>query len=223
MPLQTKNGKRREVEFVSNVYEEGNQQVIQCNIRDITERKRIENERDRFFALSMDMLCIANLDGFFQQVNPAFERSLGYSEEDFLFKPIPNFLHPDDQSALMAEYARLATGRPTNNLENRWRCKDGSHKWVAWSYFPVVEEGIAYGVGRDISERKAAEETLERVAEAVRGSELRYRRLFESARDGILILDNADRRITDANPYMTELLGYTLDEFLGKDSGKSVC
>lgn len=177
LPLKTKDGKCREVEFVSNVYTEGDDQVIQCNIRDITRRRRIEKERDRFFTLSIDMLCIADLTGFFKRVNPAFEQILGYTAEELLSSPIFTFLHPADRAALIAEYASLATGGPpTTNLENRWRCKDGSYKWVAWSYFPIAEEGIAYGVGRDITRRKLSEEAL-------RESEQRFLALVTASSD----------------------------------------
>jgi PAS domain-containing protein len=63
----------------------------------------------------------------------------------------------------------------------------------------------------------------QKVLEALQHSELRYRRLFESAREGILIFDAADQKITDANPAMIELLGYSRDELLGKDSGSLDC
>jgi PAS domain S-box-containing protein len=129
-------------------------------MRDMTERRKIEEERDRFFRLSVDMLCIAGLDGYFRRVNPAFGQALGYTEEELLAAPVFDFVHPEDREATIANYERLALGEPTTNLENRFRCKDGSYRWVGWSYFPVPEEGLAYGVGRDTTDRKRIHEVL---------------------------------------------------------------
>jgi PAS domain S-box-containing protein len=129
-------------------------------MRDMTERRRIEEERDRFFKLSVDMLCIAGLDGYYRRVNPAFVQALGYEEAELLAAPVIDFVHPDDREATLAEFEKLARGEPTANLENRFRCKDGAYRWVGWSYFPVPEEGLAYGVGRDMTERKRIYEVL---------------------------------------------------------------
>jgi PAS domain S-box-containing protein len=129
-------------------------------MRDMTERRRLEEERDRFFKLSVDMLCIAGLDGYLRRVNPAFGHTLGYTEEELLSAPVFDFVHPEDRDATVADYEKLARGEPTTNLENRFRCKDGSYRWVGWSYFPVPEEGLAYGVGRDMTERKRIHEVL---------------------------------------------------------------
>jgi PAS domain S-box-containing protein len=134
-------------------------------MRDMTERRRIEEERDRFFTLSVDMLCIAGLDGFYRRVNPAFGHALGYTEEELLATPVLDFVHPEDRDATRADYEKLARGEPTTNLENRFRCKDGSYRWVGWSYFPVPEEGLAYGVGRDMTERRRIHEVLSLRAE----------------------------------------------------------
>jgi PAS domain S-box-containing protein len=134
-------------------------------MRDMTERKRLEEERDRFFTLSMDMLCIVGLDGYLRRVNPAFEKTLGFTAEEMLAVPIFDFLHPEDRPILKAEYMKLSTGEPTTYLENRSRCKDGSYKWVGWTYFPVPEEGLAYGVGREVTKRRQMEETLKLRAE----------------------------------------------------------
>ena len=121
-------------------------------MRDVTEKRRLEAERDRFFTLSMDMLCIVHLEGYFLRTNPAFERVLGYSAEELQHRPVFDLMHPDDREAAIKEYAKLRTGEPTRSLENRCRCKNGEYKWVAWSYYPVPEEKLGFGVGRDISD-----------------------------------------------------------------------
>jgi PAS domain S-box-containing protein len=134
-------------------------------MRDMTEWKRLEEERDRLFTLSMDMLCIAGLEGYFKRVNPAFEKAFGYSAEELLARPIFDFIHPEDQPALKAEYVKLSTGEPTTYLENRCLCRDGSYKWVGWTYFPVPQDGLAYGVGREVTKRRQMEDALRLRAE----------------------------------------------------------
>jgi PAS domain S-box-containing protein len=134
-------------------------------MRDMTEWKRLEEERDRLFTLSMDMLCIAGLEGYFKRVNPAFEKTFGFSPEELLSRPIFDFLHPEDVPALKAEYVKLSTGEPTTYLENRCLCKDGSYRWVGWTYFPVPQDGLGYGVGRDVTKRRQMEDALRLRAE----------------------------------------------------------
>ncbi len=134
-------------------------------MRDMTERNKLTEERDRFFALSMDMLCIVHLDGRFQRVNPAFQKVLGFSEEELLAASVFALLHPDDRPATLQQYERLAAGQPVPFMENRLRTKEQSHRWVAWSYFPVPEDGLAFGVGRDMTELRQMHEVLRLRAE----------------------------------------------------------
>jgi PAS domain S-box-containing protein len=134
-------------------------------MRDMTERNRLTEERDRFFALSMDMLTIVNLDGRFQRVNPAFQKVLGFSEEELLTMSLFELVHPDDRAKTISEYEKLAAGKSTKSMDNRLRSKDGTYKWVAWSYFPVPEDGLAFGVGRDVTELRKIQEVLRLRAE----------------------------------------------------------
>jgi PAS domain S-box-containing protein len=143
-------------------------------MRDLTESRRLERERDQLFSLSVDMLCIVRLDGFFERVNPAFLKALGYSEQELLSKPIFELLHDDDKEGTKLEYVKLRLGEPTRNLENRFRCKDGSFRWIAWSYFPVAEQGVAYGVGRDTTEVRLMHEALkQRAAELEQANQVK--------------------------------------------------
>jgi PAS domain S-box-containing protein len=129
-------------------------------MRDMTERNKITQERDRFFTLSIDMLCIVHLDGRFQRVNHAFQQVLGFSEEELLDMSVFENIHPDDREKTRNGYKRLAAGEPVTLMENRLRTKDGTYKWVAWSYFPVPEDGLAFGVGRDMTELRQIHEVL---------------------------------------------------------------
>ena len=132
---------------------------------DITERRRIQAERDRFFTLSLDMLCVADFEGFFRQLNPAWERTLGFAIGDLTARPFLEFVHPDDRDATSAEAGKLSTGDKTVAFENRYRCSDGSYRWLLWSATASTEEGLIYAVARDITERKRAEDLMRRARE----------------------------------------------------------
>ncbi|HZY85990.1 MAG TPA: PAS domain S-box protein, partial [Gemmataceae bacterium] len=130
--------------------------------RDVHERKRAEEDRDRFFTLSLDMLCIADFNGRFTRLNPAFERTLGYPLEELLARPYIDFVHPDDREATRAAVARLASGGDVVSFENRYRCRDGSHRWLLWTATPFTSQGLIYAAARDITERKQTEAALAR-------------------------------------------------------------
>lgn len=114
------------------------------------------------FNLSLDMLCVANLDGYFKIVNSAFETTLGHSMQMLLETPFIEFVHPDDIASTLQAVAQLSTGEPIAYFENRYRCKDGSYKCLAWTSVPVTHKGFLYAVARDITEKKRAEEEARR-------------------------------------------------------------
>jgi PAS domain S-box-containing protein len=130
--------------------------------RDLTERKQAE-ELDRFFTLSRDLLCTAGFDGYFKRVNPSWEKALGYSQEELLSRPYFDFIHPDDRDATIAEAQKIAAGQETVWFENRYRAQDGSYRWLMWTAAPSREKQIIYAAARDITDRKQAEEEVQRV------------------------------------------------------------
>ncbi len=113
---------------------------------------------DRFFALSLDLLCIAGLDGYFRRVNPSWTRVLGWSEAELLSRPVADFMHPEDRERTLQARARLAKGIPVIGLENRYLCKDGSFRWLSWQSSLHDEAGLVIAVARDITERRQSDE-----------------------------------------------------------------
>lgn len=185
---QTKAGKVFPVEIYTSFFRSDGNEYIWAHVDDITEKvaardeitelnraleKRVSQRTaemntaqqglQRVFDLSVDMLCIATLEGQFLRVNPAFGQTLGYADEELLAKPYLEFVHPDDREATLAVMReKLGTGEEVLNFENRYRHKDGSYRWLRWTSRPVVEDGVTYATARDITEEKLAAAELVR-------------------------------------------------------------
>ncbi len=121
-------------------------------------RRRAADELERFFDLSLDLLCVASLDGYFLRLNPAWQRVFGYSDDELCASPFLDFVHPDDRDATVAALGELTTGGRVVAFENRYRARDGSYRWLEWTATPYVHESAVYAVARDITDRKRAEE-----------------------------------------------------------------
>ncbi len=126
-------------------------------------QRRAEQELVRFFDLSVDLFCIAGLNGYFQRMNENFPRRLGFTAEQLKAQRFIELVHPDDRQQTLTEIARLSRGELTSDFLNRYRCADGSYLWLEWNARAVPEEGAIYAVGRDVSERVAAAELRQRL------------------------------------------------------------
>jgi PAS domain S-box-containing protein len=118
---------------------------------------------ERFFDLSIDMLCIAHFSGYFKRLNRAWEKTLGFSREELQSKPMFEFVHPEDRQRTVDQNRSVRTGGQALAFENRYLCKDGSYRWLLWNATPDVDHRLIYSVARDITERKRAEEERERL------------------------------------------------------------
>jgi PAS domain S-box-containing protein len=135
---------------------------------------------ERFFDLSVDMLCLAGVDGYFKVLNQAWTDTLGYQDGELLSRPFVEFVHPDDRQATIEATSHVAGGRKLISVRNRYRCKDGTYKWLAWTAAPAMSDGTIYASARDVTEELAAEHEG-----ALHCEEQRARVLAVMADDGV--------------------------------------
>ncbi|OKH32714.1 hypothetical protein NIES2101_40510 [Calothrix sp. HK-06] len=150
----------------------------------------------RFFTLSPDLYCIIGRDGLIIQVNPAFEKILGFAEEEVLGKSYIAFVHEDSAPATVEAFSKLESGI-TARYHNGYKCKDGSYKWVEWIVQPVLEEGVMYAVGRDFTELHQVIEERER---------------FFSVGTDLLSIGTFDGSLIWVSPSWEKTLGWTAEE-----------
>jgi PAS domain S-box-containing protein len=162
---------------------------------------------NRFMDLSVDMFCVAGFDGFFKNLNPSFEKTLGFTTKELMAKPYIEFIHPDDHPTTVVEKDGLKEGKVTFAFENRYLCKDGSYKWLLWNAVSVSEQEAIYAVARDITERKRVEALL-------RESEERHRKLFENNPHPTWVFDRETLRFLAVNAAAVRKYGYSREEFL---------
>jgi PAS domain S-box-containing protein len=122
--------------------------------RGILRRRRAERQVDDIFDLSLDLLCVAGVDGYFKRVNPAFERTLGYTSAQLLSRPIVDFVHPDDRAATRHAIDSLARDEAVDRFSNRYVRSDGEVRWLEWSTRVVPERGLMYAAARDVTENR---------------------------------------------------------------------
>jgi PAS domain S-box-containing protein len=128
------------------------------------ELEAARQELDQFFSMSIDLHCIAGVDGRFKRMNPAWEQTLGWTTADLTSVPYIDLVHPDDVGATTAEASKLAQGGTTISFENRYRCKDGTYRWLNWKSAALPDRGLLYGTARDVTEQKRAARELQQHA-----------------------------------------------------------
>jgi PAS domain S-box-containing protein len=177
---------------------------------DITESQRTKTELARLFDMSLDMICIADIaTATFVKVNPAFTRTLGYSVEELLGRPFLEFIHPDDVDATAAVVAeKLRRGDEVINFKNRYRCKDGTYRWLSWTSHPDPQKGITYAIAHDITEEQAAADSCAALA-------AQWQTTFDAVNDCIWVLDD-EWTVIQANKATVANLGVTAAQTIGR-------
>ncbi|HOB31677.1 MAG TPA: PAS domain S-box protein [Verrucomicrobiota bacterium] len=132
----------------------------QRELAEAADRLDTETRRNRFFTLALDLLGIADFNGYLLQINPAWEKALGYTEEELKARSGLELAHPDDREAMRQQFERLKRDGLPVYFEARYEHKDGSWRWLGWTAAPFASEHLIYIFARDITSRKAAEEEI---------------------------------------------------------------
>ena len=149
----------------------------------------ITNENyETFFNLNLDLACIASAEAKFLKINSAWEATLGYTQEEMLSTSYLDFVHPDDLKNTLHEVEKLTKGQTVINFQNRYRCKDGSYRWLDWNASPSKGEPLVYAIARDITESKKAKDDL-------RQREIELNEAQRMAHVGSWTLDVATNRV----------------------------
>lgn len=140
-------------------------EALEARVRERTrELTYSREEMDQFFAMSLDLLSIADLHGRFTRVNPAWENVLGWSSADLTASPYVNLVHPEDVASTLRESEKLAAGGAVVNFENRYRCKDGGYRWLSWKAVANPDRELIYATARDVTDEKRAARDLQHYA-----------------------------------------------------------
>jgi PAS domain S-box-containing protein len=176
--------------------------------RQIRARQRAVADLDRFFAVSPDMLATADFNGYFTRLNPMWSDTLGWTVGELLHEPYINFVHPDDRDATLAAAVRqTGEGKPVISFNNRYRCKDGSYRWLQWSSAPSRDR--LFASARDITPIRETETAL-------RDSGARYRSVIDNMAEGVIVIDQRGR-VESFNGAAERIFAYQASEVIGQD------
>jgi PAS domain S-box-containing protein len=172
--------------------------VIETTDR-VLARQRLQDDRNRLWTLSQDLLLVAAHDGVITAVNPTASRMLGWAEAEMIGRPIADFIHPDDLASTTAEIEKLAHGHTTLAFENRYRTRDGAYRLLAWTAAPDAER--IHAIGRDITEERQLARDRERI--------WNLSPVLKAVTDDSGV-------ISEVNPAWTAVLGWTREESIGR-------
>lgn len=162
-----------------------------------------EDVENRFFTNSLDMLCYMDFSGHFKRLNPAWERTLGFTREELMSKHFIEFVHPDDRERTLQQNASVRAGGQAEAFENRYVCKDGSYRWFRWNAAPDSRDKVIYSVARDVTESKLAGEERDRLLAELQATMAELRTL-----QAILPICAYCRKIRDDNNYWQSVEEY---------------
>ena len=209
-PIQLPDGRTEWIEWEIKPWREESGEIggAILHTRFVSDRVKAEVSWGEIFQNSPSMICLAGFDGYFQHLNPAWERTLGWRLEELKAKPFLEFVHPRDLEASLEIVREIDAGKQIVGFENRYLCKDGTYKWLAWTATGLFDGEKIYAVARDVSDRKQAvaqlkhhQELLQQVLDTTPNW------LFVKDREGVYLV---------ANRALAEGLGMTPEDIIGK-------
>jgi PAS domain S-box-containing protein len=165
--------------------------------------RKVQELEERFFAISIDLLCFLDFNGYFKRLNPAWERTLGFTVEELMSRPFIEFVHPDDRERTLKQNKAVRGGGQALGFENRYLCKDGSYRWLLWNAAPDSDELVIYSVARDVTDQKRAQEEREQLLGELQQALAEVRSLQE-----ILPICSYCKRIRDDAHYWQHVESY---------------
>lgn len=202
------------IDTVSKKLDEKQNKALSLLAAEVTNLISIRRQKDelkyfeKLFNLTNDLICLANTDGFFKKINPAFAELLGFDASYILEREFLDLIHPEDKESTMNEVAKLKSGITTINFVNRFRKKDDTYLHIEWTVAPEIETGSFFCIGRDISQEKAREAELAY-------SERHFREFFENS-EGLMCTHDLQGKLLSINTASAKALGYTKEELHDK-------
>jgi PAS domain S-box-containing protein len=190
---------------------------IETALQDDTAKNAISEMEERFFLVSIDMLCILDFTGYFKRLNPAWERALGFSIQELMSRPFLEFVHPDDRERTLKQNRSVRTGGKALAFENRYLCKDGSFRWLLWNAAPDSENRVIYSAARDITERKRVEEERDALVRQLQAALAEVQTLRE-----ILPICSYCKKIRDDENYWQTVEAY-MSQVTGMKFSHGIC
>jgi len=174
------------------------------------------DELDLYFNSSLDLLCIADTDGYFRRLNPQWEKTLGYTLTELIDKKFLDYVHPNDLEDTYKAIATLSDQNEVCNFINRYRCKDETYRWLEWRSFPYQKS--IYAVARDITDKKQIEQDLIAAKERAQESEAIIKAAMENSHAGIAIAELPSGKLKYVNKAGLMIRNKAYDEIV-KDIG----
>ncbi len=137
------------------------QNLMISTVMDVTDLQRTIEDKNMLFNYSRDMICIAGFDGYFKTINPAWEKTLGWTDKEMLGKPFTDFIHPDEIVSTKKQFNELVVGQETRSFVNRYITKQGGYRYLSWNSFPLESENKVFAIARDITEYIEKEKEIE--------------------------------------------------------------
>ncbi len=177
---------------------------VLCVIEPLADERPPDQDLRRFFELSLDCFCIANLEGYFIRINANFSRRLGYAGAELTNRPFLSFVHPEDQAPTVTEMSRLSAGEIVTGFCNRYRDVQGNYCWFEWTARSIPGEDLVFAVARDVTDRMLVEQQL-------RAMERREHALLDNS-PAVIYIKDRDGRYQFVNREFSRLFHVTLEE-----------